>query len=144
MWMCHLCLVIPDTHVPLGLGAITPPHRLNPDFLRARTLVLPRSSNKTSLTIPSRRPRIHRPGTRPADAQNRRVLYEFHNRPPWPVMSSHTSPAPLGPPSKHTARRIQPFFLLRPYFQLVCLFSALKSARYTHTLGLKVCGWIFL
>lgn len=70
--------------------------RLNPDFLRACTHVLPCSSNKTSLTIPPGRPHTHSPGTRPVDAQTQRALYEFHNQLPQPVMSSLTSPAPLG------------------------------------------------
>lgn len=46
--------------------------RLNPDFLRACTHVLPCSSNKTSLTIPPGRPHTRSPGTRPVDAQKPR------------------------------------------------------------------------
>lgn len=53
------------------------------------------------------------------------------------------APPPQGPPSKHRTRRIQLLFSLPPYFQLVCLFSVLKSAHHTHTVSGSVGGYFY-
>lgn len=126
---------------PSGLGSIKPLHRrdrLNPDFLLACTLVLPRSSNKTPLTIPSRRPHIHSPGTRTADAQTRRALYEFHNRLLWPVMSSLTSPALWGEEvgggiQTHNLKNTAAFLTPAIFSACLLVLRAEKCTPHTHT-----------
>lgn len=115
---------------------------LNPDFLRACTHVLPRSSNKTSLTIPPGRPHTHSPGTQPVDAQTQRVLYEFHNRLPWPVMSSHTSPAPTGTAIQTHKQKNTAAFLAPSIFS-ACLLVLCAEKCTPHTHGLETVGGYF-
>lgn len=113
--------------------------RLNPDFLRVCTHVLPCSSNKTSLTIPPGRPHTHSPGTRPVDAQTQRALYEFHNRLPWPVMSFRTSPTPTGAAIQTQNQKNTAAFLAPSIFSACLLvLCAEKCTPHTRSQGLWV------
>lgn len=114
--------------------------RLNLDFPRACTHVLPRSSNKTSLTIPPGRPHTHSPGTRPVDAQTQRALYEFHNRLPWSVMSSHTSPAPHR--GRHPNAQLEEYSCFSCFPHIFSLFACSLCWK-AHTFSEFVGGYFY-
>lgn len=116
--------------------------RLNPDFLRACTHVLPCSSNKTSLTIPPGRPHTRSPGTRPVDAQKPRERFMGF------IISCHglwchrsQAPPPWGAAIQaHNQKNTAAFLAPSIFSACLLVLCAEKWTPHTHT----VCGWIFL